>query len=226
MATSGTVTYSINTREAITRALRRVNVIAMDEPPSADHADVALGCMNEMLKTWGVSGPYLWKKKEGSITLTADTQSFDLAATLNPLRVLSVRYRDTNSNDLPTTSMSRDEYFNLTVKDSQGIPTRWYFDPQRGAPTLYIWPVKASVTTETLKVTYQARIEDVGLDDDMDIPQEWMETVVYNLADRLLDEYGVADAVAQRITARAAKLLQDAKDYERDDFVDFIMEVA
>jgi hypothetical protein len=169
-----------------------------------------------------MTGPHLWTKTEGSITMTSATQSYNLVSTLNPVRVLSMRYRDTSSRDLPMEELSRDEYFDLPLKTSAGIPTQYFFDPQRGAPTLYVWPVKATITTETLRVTYQRRIEDIdSLDNDIDIPQEWFETLRYCLADRLLDEYGQSDGVAQRIMARAAQLRLQAEDFERDTFVQF-----
>jgi hypothetical protein len=175
-----------------------------------------------MLKGWQRSGPHLWKKTEGVVTPLAATASYDLALTLNPLRVLSVRYRDTAARDLPMRQFTRDAYFDLPVKTSAGIPTQYYFDPQRGAPTLYVWPVKATITTETLLVTYQKRIDDIDdLANDIDIPQEHFDVVLYALAERLIDDYGIEGEVAQRIMLRSQSLLQSAMDFEREDDVYF-----
>jgi hypothetical protein len=82
--------------------------------------------------------------------------------------------------------------------------------------------VQATVTSETLRVTYQKRFDDIDtLDDDIDVAQEWLETVGYNLASRLLDDYPVDGKESDRIIARAEIMLQTAKDFDREDTVCF-----
>jgi hypothetical protein len=222
MALSGSQNFSINARELITQTLRKMAVLGVAQALDADEAEAIRIELNTMLKGWQRSGPHLWKKTEGSVTLIAATASYDMALTLNPLRIMSVRYRDTAARDLPMRAFTRDEYFDLPIKTSTGIPTRYYFDPQRGAPTLYVWPVKATITTETLKVTYQKRIDDIDdLSNDIDIPQEHFDVLMYALAERLLDDYGIEGEAAQRIMLRSQSLLQSAMDFEREDDVYF-----
>lgn len=218
MALSGSVDFSINARELITKTLRKLNVLGLPQALDADEAEDVRVELNMMLKGWQRSGPHLWKKTEGSVMLTNATASYDLTATLNPLRILSMRYRDTASRDLPMRPFTREDYFDLPLKTSSGIPTQYYFDPQRGAPTLYVWPVKATITTETLRVTYQKRIDDIDdLSNDIDIPQEHFDVLMYALAERLLDDYGIEGEAAQRIMLRSQSLLQSAMDWERED---------
>lgn len=218
MALSGSVDFSINARELITRTLRKLNVLGLTQALDADEAEDCRVELNMMIKGWQRTGPHLWKKTEGAITLTNATASYDLTATLNPLRILSLRYRDTASRDLPMRLFTRQDYFDLPLKTSSGIPTQYYFDPQRGAPTLYVWPVKATVTTETLQATYQKRMDDIDdLNNDIDIPQEHFDVLEYAFAERLLDEYGIEGEVAQRIMLRAGELKQSAMDWERED---------
>jgi hypothetical protein len=218
MPLSGSQNFSINARELIEQALRKMAVLGVAQALDADEAEAVRVELNTMLKGWQRKGPHLWKKTEGSVTLVNATASYDLAATLNPVRIMSMRYRDTAGRDLPMRPLTRDEYFDLPLKTSTGIPAQYYFDPQRGAPTIYVWPVQATVTTETLKVTYQKRIDDIDdLSNDIDIPQEHFDVVLYALAERLLDDYGLDDAVARRISARSQALLQEAMDWERED---------
>ena len=218
MALSGSADFSMNARELITKVLRKLEVLGVAQSLDADEAEDCRIELNLMLKGWARKGPHLWKKTEGSIPLVNATASYDLAATLNPIRILSARYRDTASRDLPMRLFTRDDYFDLPLKTSSGIPTQYYFDPQRGAPTLYVWPVLATVTTETVRVTYQKRIDDIDdLNNDIDIPQEHFDTLIYALAERLLDDYGIEGEVAQRIMLRSQALLQEASDFERED---------
>nr|QBM02660.1 hypothetical protein [uncultured archaeon] len=223
MALSNSYDFSLTARQVIVYALQKLNVLALTQALDADEAAAALQELNLMLKTWQRRGPFLWKRVEGSVSLVAATASYDLAATLNPLRIMSIRYRDTSSNDLPMRLFTRQEYFDLPSKTSTGTPTQYYFDPQRGAPTLYVWPVKATVTTETFKVTYHKRTDDLDdLANDIDIPQEELETIGYGLAARLLDSYGIEGEVANRILMRAEQLGDEAQDFEREPVTRFV----
>lgn len=222
MPLSGSADFSLTAREVITYALKKINVLGLGQSvPAADAEDARLA-LNMMLKSWQQRGPHLWKKTEGTITLLNATASYNLAATLNPLRIIDLRYRDTTGRDMPMEEIERSEYFDLPDKASAGIPTTWYFDPQRGAPTVYAWPVKATITTETLQATYQKRTDDIDdLDNDIDVPQEWLETVGYNLAARLLDDHAIGGEIASRIIARAEQLHLEAKDFDRESTITF-----
>lgn len=222
MPLSGSADFSLTAREVITFALRKCNIVGLNQDPSAAAAEDARLALNLMLKTWSMTGPHLWKKVKGAVTLTNATPSYDLAATLNPLRVISARYRNASGTDLPMKMLLDEQYSDLPIKLTAGPPNQYYFDPQRSAPTLYVWPVLAAVTTETLQLTYQRRFDDIdALDNDLDVAQEWLETVGYNLASRLLDDYPVDGKEADRIVARAEGMRLEAKDFDREDSVVF-----
>ena len=221
MALSGSFDFSLTANELITHALKKANLIGLGQSVPAVEAEDARVELNLMLKHWQVHYPHLWKKTEVSVTMVNATASYDLSSE-NVIRVLDARYRDTNDIDLPMTSMVRGDYFDLPQKDSAGIPTTYYFDPQRGAPTLYVWPVKATVTTETLRLTTQKRFNDIdSLSDDIDIEPEWLDTVRHCLTARLLDSNGVGGEVANRIITRSESMLREAADHDREDCVVF-----
>lgn len=200
--------------------MRKIGVLGIGQTANADEAANAVIELNLMLKQWAIEGPFLFTKRESSQVLSANDADYTLSVTL-PLRIIEARYRDTSSpvHDVPMQPLTRDEYFQLPVKLATGIPTTYYFDPVATGGILYVWPVLSSATTESIRYTYQRRIEDVDdLANNLDIPQEWLGVVGYCLADRLLDDYGVVDKVGDRITARAQQMLQSAKDYEREEF--------
>jgi hypothetical protein len=189
MATSGSTNFSMTARDVITKALRKAFVIGELETPSASEAADALQSLNLMLKSWSAKR-HLFIIASTSVTLLASTASYSLA---NARRVRSVRRR-TSSVDTPLYEMSRQEYDDTPMKASIGFPNGFYFDPQRATRTLYVWPVPdASIATSTtLQITYERVLEDVdSLNDDLDVPQEWLECIVYNLAARLGPEFGV-----------------------------------
>ncbi len=218
MATSGTITYNMTARSIVTQALKKIGVCPVFQAtPSAEDLAQGIVELNMMLKGWQLDGPNLWRQTEGSVTLTASTASFTLSP--RPHRVMECRYRDTGGRDLPMMELTREEYFELPLKTSTGIPTQYYFDPQVSSGKLYIWPLLAAVTTETLKYTYSRVIEDItSADNDLDIPQECFEVVMLNLADRLQGTYQQSD---DRLTARAQTLYRQFKSMDREPVIRF-----
>jgi hypothetical protein len=183
MATSGTSAFSQTSREIITQALYVLHEVALGDTPEADQAEQARIVLNQMIKTWGAAGR-LWLMEEGSIPLIASTASYEL-----PLarKVHSVRRR-TDDVDTPLMPISRSDYDDLPTKSATGMPIQWFFDPQRATKTLFVWnaPDTATAASTTLEYTYSRVIEDVQtLDEDVDVPQEWLEALTYGLAKRL-----------------------------------------
>lgn len=218
MATSGSINYNLTARGVVTQALKKIGVCPVFQAtPSAEDMAQGIAELNMMLKGWQLNGPNLWRQTEGSVTLTATTASFTLSP--RPHRVTECRFRDTGGRDLPMMELTREEYFEMPLKTTTGIPTQYYFDPQVSSAKLYIWPVLASVTTETIKYTYSRVIEDIDdADDDLDLPQECLEVVMLNLADRLQGTYQQSD---DRLTARAQALYQQFKGMDREPVVRF-----
>lgn len=223
MATSGSIDFSMTAREVISFALRKLNVTASTEEPGADDAARAMTELNMMLKGWQ-KHENLWRMTEGSVTLVASTASYALSPV--PHKVISARYRNSSSSDLPMNEMTREEYYNLPLKTSTGVPTNYFVDYQRSAVTIYTWPVISSVTTETIKYTYLRKFEDIDdLSNDIDVKTEHLEVVGYNLARRLGPDFGAAGTQKYAfIASEAERLLSDALDDDREGFVQFIAE--
>lgn len=204
MSTSGTTDYSLNSQQIITQALRIIRVLPAGVDPDGDDAEDAETALNLLLKTW-TTHSHLWIVTAGSAALVADQIEYSVAAAR---RMISVRRRyTTGAIDTPMTEMSRQEYDDQPNKETSSVPVMWYFNPQRSSRTLYLWPPASAqtVTQYSLKYTYYRVIEDVdALNNDVDLPQEWLECLVWNLADRLMAYHNVG---FPDVTARAAALL-------------------
>lgn len=219
MSTSDSIDYNLNAGEVIRHAVVKLNLLPAGQTIPAEMQARAVTELNVMLKEWTVH-PALWSLTEGYINLVANTTGYSL--TPRPYRIIAMRYRNAAGVDLPMTEMTRQDYYDLPLKYTTGIPTQWHFDPQRGTSSIYIWQALASVTTETLRVTYQRRYEDVDdVSNDLDIPQEHFSTVMFNLAARLADNYGRKGEHINRIIQRAAVLEKDMKDADRPEFITF-----
>ena len=117
MALSGTIDFTLTSRQIIKRAMQVIRVIPLGDDPTSAESDDAIQALNLLLKTWG-SNRHLWLYGEGTQALTASTQSYALTGVY---RVISVRSR-TNSIDLPLEQLSREDYSHLPNKTSQGTP--------------------------------------------------------------------------------------------------------
>lgn len=220
MPTSGSSDFTLSARQVINFALKKLGVLEAGGSASPEDADDATEELEMLLKGMAKKGPYIFTVQvDGTVPLVALTRSYSLTA-LKPLRLLEVRYSDTNDREIPMTEMTRTEYFELPIKTSRGVPTNYWFDGDGSSYTLYVWPVLASATTETVEFTYQRKIEDIdNLANNIDIPAEWLDTVGYKLAQRLISSFGVKGERAARIEAMSAQLWQEALDYDREDMI-------
>lgn len=218
MATSGSIDFTLTARQVVTFALRKIGVTAGGDSPAAEDSDQALEELNMMLKGMQKSGPYLFSvQTDGVQSLVASTQQYNLT-TQKPLRLLDVRYADVNDREIPMTQMTRAEYWELPQKGSLGVPTNYWFSG-RADYALYIWPT-SSLSSGEIRYTYMRKIEDIDdLANTLDIPDEWLDTVGYHLARRLIPTFGVKGERAQDVRNMDAELWQQAMDYDREDLV-------
>lgn len=216
MSTSGTTDYGLNTRQIIDHALQLVGVLQEGDSPTTARANEAATALNLMLKTWGAN-ERLWLFSEAVLTLVAGQRAYSLGTGVR--QVTSVRRRVSNQ-DTPLFPLSRSDYHDTPTKFQTGLPNSWFFDRQRATRTLYVWmvPDAAIAAAYTLPYTYVRTIEDIDtLDNDPDIPQEWLEVLAYNLAVRLGPRYGGIDTIEfQKIeqTARELMALLPTRDQE------------
>lgn len=214
MATTSTHT----TRDIATAALRKSGITSIGDAAGAEDMALALGALNRMLKAWQNSGPNLWAYKTMSLALTT-AASYTLSP-IRPLSVISARLKR-GGIETPMGQMTRTGYDELPLKTSTGLPTSFYYDRQREAAKFYVWPVLATAAGQTVEITYVREMEDVAEGDQVDVPGEYWDCVVYGLAARLVDDYSITGEVASRIIGRAEAELRDARAFDREGSVFF-----
>lgn len=148
----------------------------------------------------------------------ADNHVYVYSALINrPLRITDARLRLDGDVDIPVTKLSRDGYFKIPNKTNTGNPTQFYYDPQLTNGIIRVWPGPDDVQ-ETLRFTFTRTIEDFdNINDDPDFPQEWLQALVYNLADEMIPDYGIKGDRAVKIPEKAASWLQKALGYDVED---------
>ena len=132
-------------------------------------------------------------------------------ATDQPVRIDSVRYADTyTSDEISTTMVARDEYFNQPSKTTSGAVNTWYFQRNLDFGHLYVWPI-ADNCKRLLRITFikpQYIPEDQS--EDILIPPEWYVALKFKLAADLAMSYGVDANRQMMLEQKAAIYLQKA----------------
>lgn len=209
MTVSGSVDFNLSGNEIIIEARRKIGVHDDEEPLEAQDFLTGQRAMTMMLKTWQAEGVMCWTLTEGTLTLVASTESYLFGAggafTTVPLEITSIRI-NRGSNDIPMLRLSREDYYDLPNKTNTGYPTQFYYDRQRSGGTLFVWPAP-DASAGTLKFTYRRLIMDMDSSvDTPDVPQEWLDAMVYGLAKRLGENYGLTGTPDyQAVSAEAAR---------------------
>jgi hypothetical protein len=209
MSTSGSTDFNLTTNTLVEKAFHILGVGSEGEALTPRQYEDGRVSLNLMVKSWGTK-EHLWLQTTSSVTLVASQAGY--ALTPKPMRVLEARRKITASAiETPLSEWARRTYYDQPNKTIASIPVAFYYEPQLTTGTLYLWPTpSASTATDmTVELSYLRRIDDFdATNNDPDLPQEWLETIVWNLANRLEPEYPVNDnRLAQKIEMRAEMLL-------------------
>lgn len=200
--------------DTVVAALRKINVVAHDEPATGEQTDNGVLALGRLLRSWSNRKIAIFQTAGVEIVLTT---AGSYALSPPPARIRSVRLRRSGT-DTPLREMTRQEWDDISVKTSTGLPNGWYLDRQATAATLHVWPRLAIASGQTLQLTVERGFGEIGQHDVLPVLPEWEDAVVYNLADRLSDDYEVNNA---RVTDRASVLLEEALAADREGSVFF-----
>lgn len=107
-----------------------------------------------------------------------------------PLEIIEARRVDENDNETPLYIASRNEYMSISDKTSEGTINQIYYDGQLTNGVLYVWPEPNNMK-DRIKMTVKYPIQDFdAATNDADLPQEWTEALIFNLALRESIKYG------------------------------------
>lgn len=190
--------------EIVAKAFHRLGKASEGEAMTARMLSDGMSSLNLLVKAVGAN-EHLWIRTEGTFPLVAGQAAYPI--TPKVLRITSVR-RNQGGIETPLNEMAHSTYFDQPNKmESPSTPVSFYYDPQAYTGTLYLWPAPAAsiISTYTMSYTYLRRMDDmVSSNDDLDMPQEWLQPMIWALADDLETEYPVNDArLANKIERKA-----------------------
>ena len=119
--------------------------------------------------------------------------------------------------DLPVTPWSRDTYSVINNKNQEASPSTSYYLEKFLTPQITLWPVP-NTDANHLTVFTHRQVQDVGtLTQQLELPQRWVESTIWQLAIRLALEIDVVDpGILSVIQPLADKALEEAELGESD----------
>lgn len=220
MAYSDSNDYGQTALEIIKDALLLCHGLEDDEEPTAGQLKIAMRALNRMVKAWSAKGLKAWCWNEATLTLVAGTAEYDLGVggdlvIPRPLTIRNAR-KVIDSNETEIRIVSRSEYMNQPSKSDRGEPVFVFYDPQLDVGKLYVWPTPDAA--DSIKFSYKQSIDDFdGQTNDPYFPAEWLDALVYGLAERLIPHYEVSGEDKMTLIGQAAKFLMDAEHGDREE---------
>jgi len=156
----------------------------------------------------------------GVHTATITTPVVVDVTTDKPLKVIQAWLRNTSVTpniDTPVQILSRQEYNVLGSKSATGQVNSIWYDPRvtHGEVKTYLTPDATTATNYRLYMVGQQPIGDILLSTDIpDFPTEWMQALVWGLADELAIEYGCHVNLRQEINNKAERYKNDLADWD------------
>lgn len=136
---------------------------------------------------------------------------------VRPLRITAARSFDPESLEETRVDMiARLDYRMLSNKTLPGQINQLFYDPQLTTGQLYLYQT-ASTMGDLVKFTWWRPIEDfTTAGDNPDLPQEWLQTLIFNLAVVMAPEFGFSGQPLRELVSMAASFKDDMMGFDRE----------
>ena len=140
------------------------------------------------------------------------------SALVRPIKIVAVRRKNLASGyETNLTRLERLDYQALANKDSDGLPSQYYYDPQLALGKLYLYQRETAIS-EIITFTCHRPIEDFdAAADSPDLPQEWIKALNYGLALDLGDSFDIPEQRYGRIAAQFAATMSALAGHDREE---------
>ena len=223
-------TFIVNRDQIITLALRKLGVLELGSVPDSETVANASLALNLFVKQMATEGLKLWTVNELVLPLVNGQTEYSIGPasqnptvdldTAKPLKVIQAWLRQTTVTpniDIPIQILSQQEYNTLGSKFSTGVANSIYYQIRQNTGNLYAYltPNSNAAYQYDLHFMAQQPIEDINYGSSIpNFPTEWMNTLVWNLADQLAIEYSVPTGHRQEIAARAKAYRDQLSDWD------------
>lgn len=228
-----TYTYSLNQQTLINAAFRLIGQFNDDTPPPQTDLNNAAQALNLMIKYWMSKNYPLWCVTDLSFTVVQGQIQYLIGpgsptAGLQAYRVLRIpmaRIQYVQSGpfplEVPLIQLSRQEYDQMGQKSAQGTPNSYYYDPQLNNGILNLYLAPDSIPNIVILTCQRPLADVINSTDSFDFPIEWTNALKWGLAEQLIPEYFVPEAVAARVERNANRYLEDMLNWDQEEAATF-----
>lgn len=121
--------------------------------------------------------------------------------------------------EIPLGQLNRDSYVNQSNKVFPGRPSNYYFQRDLPRPVVNLWPAPFIAAEQAQLILWRHRqiMDTANLQQDVEVPQRWLNAIVDNLAAKVAYETPQVDAqLLPVLEQKAAMSLQRAWDGDND----------
>ena len=221
-------TFTVTRDQVIQLALRKLGVLELGDTPDAATVSNASLALNLYIKQMATKGLKLWTVTQYTLPLVNGQTQYSIGPaqystdlqTDKPLKVIQAWLRNvsvTPNVDTPMQILSQQEYNFLGSKASTGVANSVYYQIEQNTGNMYVYltPDNNAATTYQLYFMAQIPLADITTGSQVpNFPNEWMNTLVWNLADQLAIEYSVPQNHRAEIAARAKMYEEQLSDWD------------
>ena len=109
-----------------------------------------------------------------------------------PLAVRNARLEYEDQHEVTLQTLSRDEWFDLADKTTEGVPVNIYWNPKKSSGKFYVWPRPSTVKHRLRFTACMPFTEFTSATQAPDFPEEWYDALTWCLAAEVAPEFGVA----------------------------------
>jgi hypothetical protein len=184
--------------DLITRAMKVMGVLASGEAPTAAEQSDAFDALNAMMDTWANQSLALYATARDTYQLASGVNPNTIGSvggTLTATRPTAIDAASIllvgNNTEMPLQLLSDAEWQGIGTKTTQGQPTALWV--QTGYPLTQLW--LNPVPDQNYKLVLYSQMQlgrFASVNVTFDMPPGYEEAIIYNLAQRLCPEFGVA----------------------------------
>jgi len=178
--------------------------------------------------TWVTVGTQTTSANAGEITWTdisgATAYAYFRITSTTTFSYTNV-YLGNMPQEIPLGLLNRDSYVQQSNKVFPGRPTSYWFQRDIPRPVLNIWPAPFLQAEEAQLIVWRHRqiMDTENLQQEVEIPQRWLQAIVDNLASRVAAETPIVDMnLIPVLDQKATMSMQRAWDGDNDGSPTFI----
>jgi hypothetical protein len=215
MSTSGVTTNQLTRDQYISAAMRKLSVLAKGQTPDTEDLTNGTLAFNALIAEFRSLGMPLWARNTYTFSPTLNNISYNIGVgqTLNtpyPINILQAYRLDSGQTTHIPIDVVSDYNFNVFPSSSGGMPIQLTYQPKVNTGVIKLWPTPdASAVSSTITIIYQRPTEYVAsASDTLDVPEEWTNALIYQMAVRLAPEWGIPLPDRQVLKREADEMLQ------------------